>query len=62
MSRQYLHTINENDFNLQPTYICVVIGRILPTDVGKRIYDVNGTIQVENNEQRNKRESRAAQR
>lgn len=32
-----------------------VIGRPLPGDVGKRVYDVNGVVQVENNEQRDLR-------
>lgn len=31
------------------------IGRILPTDVGKRIYLFGGVLQVESNEQQDKR-------
>jgi hypothetical protein len=32
-----------------------VLGRIQPSDVGKRIYNVGGILQVENKEQRDKR-------
>lgn len=31
------------------------IGQIMPIDVGKRVYDVNGIVQVENEEQRGAR-------
>lgn len=36
----------------QPIPIGDAIGRVQPGDVGKRVYDVDGVIQVENNEQR----------
>lgn len=32
-----------------------LLGRVLPLDVGKRIYRVNGILQVENQEQLEKR-------
>lgn len=34
------------------------IGKVLPLDVGKRVYEVDGVLQVENDEQRAKREAR----
>lgn len=35
------------------------IGRVLPQDIGKRVYDTgDGVIQVENNEQRDRRLAR----
>lgn len=34
---------------------CDWIGRILPSDVGKRVYLVGGILQVENDEQRAER-------
>lgn len=33
------------------------IGRVLSRDVGKRVYDVDGVIQVENDEQRDRRQA-----
>lgn len=57
MSRQLLHTIDENDLHLQPLYIRSAIGHIQPIDVGKRVYDVDGIVQVENAEQRDKRQA-----
>lgn len=35
--------------------VCDFIGRILPGDVGKRVYLMRGILQVENDEQRAKR-------
>lgn len=36
------------------------IGRILPLDVGKRVYQIDGILQVENQEQLLARQSREA--
>jgi hypothetical protein len=41
------------------TWLCSdFIGRVLPQDVGKRVYLVGDILQVENNEQRDKRLAR----
>lgn len=36
--------------------VCDFIGHIMPQDIGKRVYLVDGILQVENDEQKNKRE------
>ncbi len=57
---KYVHTITEGDvrhpfrlpFALQ---LLNTMGRLLPTDVGKRVYKVGEVYQVENREQRDRR-------
>jgi hypothetical protein len=39
----------------RPIWLSDFMGRVLPGDVGKRIYKVDGIYQVENNEQRDAR-------
>lgn len=58
----YLTTIRETDVGESmlrrggtSIYIADVIGPVQPCDVGKRVYSANGIIQVENDEQREKR-------
>lgn len=41
-------------------HVSSFIGRILPGDVGKRIYQVDDILQVENDEQRDERVKREA--
>lgn len=51
-----LGTIGKTPFSSKDLWrIKQAIGRILPTDLNKRVYDNDGVIQVENNEQRDKR-------
>ena len=38
-----------------PIMLGNVLGRVLPSDVGKRVYNVDGVVQVENDQQRDKR-------
>lgn len=38
-----------------------LMGRVLPSDVGKRVYRVDGILQVENNEQRDSRLNKESQ-
>ena len=48
----------ENPFlktHLGVIVIADVLGRILPSDIGKRFYKVDGIFQVESNDQRDKR-------
>ena len=72
IERTLLHTITEADVgrshipkacpccgHRQPIVISGLMGRVLPIDIGKRIYDVGGVLQVENNEQRDKRLAKA---
>ena len=56
------YTITENDINSfcircfgKDWPVSSFIGRILPSDIEKRVYLVNDILQVENDEQRNKR-------
>jgi hypothetical protein len=42
--------------------LCNAIGRVLKTDIGKRVYRVNGILQVENNEQRDRRLKKNAEK
>ena len=37
------------------TISLLCLGRVIPIDIGKRVYDVDGVIQVENQEQLNRR-------
>lgn len=56
MTRRYLGTITEKDY-LSKT-LCPargVLGYIQRQDIGKQYFDVKGTTQVENNEQRDRR-------
>ncbi len=60
MSTEYMHTITEADvrhpFRLPfASQLLETRGRLLPQDVGKRIYKVGEIYQVENGEQRDKR-------
>ena len=69
---RYLFTISHRDIGkttvrkmachecdrVETIYIGSAIGRIQPIDVGKRVFDVDGVIQVENDAQRNERERR----
>lgn len=64
MSRRPFYTLTTEDVG-RPTLrifgrtwlVSGFIGRILPGDVGKRVYLVGGILQVENDEQRAAREA-----
>jgi len=45
--------------NGKPYYVQYVIGQIMSQDVGKRVYERDNVLQVENDEQRDKRLTRA---
>lgn len=49
--------VGKSTFKLGKTSYPVAwfIGEIIPQDIGKRVYLVNGILQVENDEKRNKR-------
>lgn len=58
MRNKYIHTITEDDvshsFNKmkEPWYpIIYVIGRLLPCDVGKQVWQIDGLFYIENDEQ-----------
>lgn len=66
MTTRYLLTLEEKhvgrafiQLDGRPRAVTDWIGRILPNDVGKRVYDVDGVIQVENDEQRAARLARS---
>jgi hypothetical protein len=61
----YLCTLQEQDIgqssikvNGRHWYIASAIGRVLPDDVGKRVFVNNSVISVENDQQRDKRLAR----
>lgn len=60
ITRKYLFTITQAHVDgtappEQYRMLWSVIGRILPIDVGKRVYRVDGVTQVENRQQRDAR-------
>jgi len=74
MRRERIYTITEHDpgktiikmglcphceQELPPIDLGPVLGYVQPCDVGKRVYLVDGIIQVESNEQRDRRLSNA---
>ena len=56
---RYKGTIDQkmllNSHSLEKTLLKQCMGRLLPCDIGKRYYEVNGVYQVESSEQFTKR-------
>lgn len=55
MARFYLETITKAHLKRASFRLRNAIGRVCPSDIGKRVYLVDGIVQVENNEQRDSR-------
>lgn len=53
--KKYLYTISDGLTSRQKLDVSQAIGRILPGDYGKQVFDVDGIIQVENDGQRDTR-------
>lgn len=62
--RQLVHTIEQSDVGCSTIrvggrvrLVTDFMGRILPGDVGKRIFEIDGILQVENDEQLRRRQA-----
>jgi len=52
---RYINTIDEEDVANPSMGLRNLMGRVLPSDVGKQVWENNGAFYVENDEQRDKR-------
>jgi hypothetical protein len=52
---KYIQTITERDVRVPDVWLMRLMGKVLPLDIGKQVWNQDGVLYVENDEQRDKR-------